>query len=104
MPHTALGAGAEFDVVRAIRRAAHLSRVGHAGTLDPLATGVLPVALGDATRLIDEVMGTTKRYRAEVLLGRETDSYDRDGAVLAERDASGVTLEAVARAKARMSR
>ena len=84
-----------FDVVRAVRRAAHMKRVGHAGTLDPLATGVLPVAVGDATRLVDELVGARKRYRAEVLLGRETDTYDIDGAVVASHDASHVTIEAV---------
>ena len=80
-----------FDVVRQIRRAAHMKRVGHAGTLDPLATGVLPVAVGDATRLVDELVGARKRYRAEILLGRETDTYDTEGEVTEERDASGVT-------------
>ena len=84
-----------FDVVRRIRRAAQMKRVGHAGTLDPLATGVLPVAVGDATRLVDELVGARKRYRAEILLGRETDSYDIDGAVVEERDASRVTIEDV---------
>ena len=84
-----------FDVVRQIRRAAHMKRVGHAGTLDPLATGVLPVAVGDATRLVDELMGARKRYRAEMLLGRETDTYDTEGEVVAERDASGVSEQAV---------
>ncbi|MFA7248501.1 MAG: tRNA pseudouridine(55) synthase TruB [Dehalococcoidia bacterium] len=84
-----------FDVVRQIRRAAHMKRVGHAGTLDPLATGVLPIAVGDATRLVDELIGARKRYRAEILLGRETDTYDIDGQVTAEVDASGVTLDAV---------
>lgn len=84
-----------FDVVRQVRRAARMKRVGHAGTLDPLASGVLPVAVGDATRLVDELMGARKRYRAEVLLGVETDTYDVEGQVLEERDASNVTLEAV---------
>ena len=84
-----------FDVVRAVRRAARMKRVGHAGTLDPLATGVLPVAVGDATRLVDELVGAPKRYRAEVLLGVETDTYDTDGEVRARVDASAVTLEAV---------
>ena len=84
-----------FDVVRQIRRAARMKRVGHAGTLDPLATGVLPIASGDATRLVDELMGARKRYRAEVLLGIDTDTYDIDGQVTEERDAAGVTLAAV---------
>ena len=84
-----------FDVVRQIRRAARMKRVGHAGTLDPLATGVLPVAVGDATRLVDELVGARKRYRAEILLGRETDTYDIDGLVVATANATAVTLEAI---------
>ena len=88
-----------FDVVRWIRRSARTKRVGHGGTLDPAATGVLPIAVGEATRFVDELldssMGWGKRYRAEVLLGRETDTYDLDGATTAQRDASGVTRAAV---------
>ncbi|MSQ31610.1 MAG: tRNA pseudouridine(55) synthase TruB, partial [Dehalococcoidia bacterium] len=80
-----------FDVVRWVRRAARTKRVGHGGTLDPAATGVLPVAVGEATRFVDELLGTGKRYRAEVLLGRETDTYDLDGEILAQRDASAIT-------------
>ena len=72
-----------FDVVRAVRRASGVKRVGHAGTLDPLATGVLAVAVGDATRLIDAMVETRKRYRAEVTFGVETDSDDADGTVIA---------------------
>ena len=84
-----------FDVVRWIRRSARTKRVGHGGTLDPAATGVLPVAVGEATRFVDELLGTRKRYRAEVLLGRETDTYDLDGATVAQRDASAVTRAAI---------
>ena len=86
-----------FDVVRAVRRAAGMRRVGHAGTLDRPATGVLPVALGTATRLVDALMSARKCYRARVTLGVETDTYDAAGAVQARRDASGVgcaTVEA----------
>lgn len=79
-----------FDVVRRIRRAAGTRKVGHAGTLDPNATGVLPVALGDATRLIDELVGARKRYRAEVIFGTATDTYDGEGEVTARHDASAV--------------
>ncbi len=80
-----------FDVVRAVRRAAGMRRVGHAGTLDPAATGVLPVALGEATKLVDELLDARKRYRAVIELGVATDSYDADGAVVARGDASAVT-------------
>ncbi|MYE45804.1 MAG: tRNA pseudouridine(55) synthase TruB [Chloroflexi bacterium] len=80
-----------FDVVRVVRRAARLRRVGHAGTLDRPATGVLPIALGPSTRLIDTLMDARKRYRATVTLGVETDTYDAAGEVQARCDASGVT-------------
>ncbi|MXW34105.1 MAG: tRNA pseudouridine(55) synthase TruB, partial [Chloroflexi bacterium] len=80
-----------FDVVRVVRRAARLRRVGHAGTLDRPATGVLPIALGPSTRLIDTLMDARKRYRATVTLGGETDTYDAAGEVQARCDASGVT-------------
>ena len=80
-----------FDVVRVLRRAARIRRVGHAGTLDRPATGVLPVALGPSTRLIDSLVDARKRYRATVTLGVTTDTYDAAGEVQASCDASGVT-------------
>ncbi|MSQ42184.1 MAG: tRNA pseudouridine(55) synthase TruB [Dehalococcoidia bacterium] len=87
-----------FDVVRAVRRATGVRRVGHAGTLDPIATGVLPVAVGEATKLIDELVGARKRYRGVIALGVETDSDDAAGAEVARRDPRGVTPEALAAA------
>lgn len=86
------------DVVVAVRRGLRIRKAGHAGTLDPLASGVLVVCLGSATRLSEYVMVSTKRYRARVCLGVETDTYDAEGEVLAVRDASGVTLDAVEQA------
>src|SRR5215212_1679502 len=71
------------DVVAQIRRAARQKRVGHAGTLDPAATGVLVVALGNATRLIEYVQdSTSKRYLAIVQLGTTTTTDDAEGTVL----------------------
>ena len=71
------------DVVAYIRRAARQKRVGHAGTLDPAATGVLVVALGNATRLIEYVQdATSKRYLATVCLGATTTTDDAEGEVL----------------------
>lgn len=87
-----------FDVVRAVRRASGVRRVGHAGTLDRPATGVLPIALGAATRLVGTLMDARKRYRGSVTLGVETDTYDAAGEVQARRDASGVTRADVERA------
>jgi tRNA pseudouridine55 synthase len=80
-----------FDVVGFVRRRSGVKRVGHAGTLDPAATGVLTLLMGTATRLTEYLVGAGKAYRATVELGVETDTYDRDGTVIAEQDASGVT-------------
>jgi tRNA pseudouridine55 synthase len=67
------------DVVAAARRWLGTRRVGHLGTLDPLATGVLPLAVRDATKLVPFLADAAKRYRTRVRLGVETDSYDADG-------------------------
>ncbi|MFQ6057890.1 MAG: tRNA pseudouridine(55) synthase TruB [Anaerolineae bacterium] len=69
------------DVVAAVRRASGVRRVGHAGTLDPLATGVLVVCLGQATRVIEYLMDSPKTYRAGIVLGVATDTYDAEGQV-----------------------
>jgi tRNA pseudouridine55 synthase len=67
------------DIVAEARRALGTRRVGHTGTLDPLATGVLPLVLGQATRLSQFLTGAPKGYEATVRLGRATDTYDADG-------------------------
>ncbi len=69
-------------VVARVRRIAGMRRVGHAGTLDPLATGVLVVGLGRATRLMEYVVGQPKIYLTTMRLGQVTDTFDADGAVL----------------------
>lgn len=83
------------DVVARIRRIYKRDtasrRVGHAGTLDPLATGVLVLCLGQATRLSDYVMHTTKTYRATLQLGVTTTTYDAEGQTLTTTDASRIT-------------
>ncbi len=71
------------DVVARVRRLTSTRRVGHAGTLDPMATGVLLVCLGQATRVAEYLMSRRKRYRAIVQLGVSTDSHDADGRVTA---------------------
>ncbi len=75
-----------FDVVRSVRRVAGMRRVGHAGTLDPLAKGLLLICLGRATRLVELLMGGEKVYRARVALGRQTETDDAQGETLAEAD------------------
>ncbi len=86
-----------FDVVKKIRGTVHVKKVGHAGTLDPFATGVLLVCTGKATKRVPELMGTEKVYEAVVELGRATDTYDRTGTVVAEADSSHVTGDDVQR-------
>ncbi|HEY8888828.1 MAG TPA: tRNA pseudouridine(55) synthase TruB [Clostridium sp.] len=73
-----------FDVVRTIRKISNVKKVGHAGTLDPEASGVLPVCIGRATKAIDYIMGDFKIYEAELKLGVTTDTYDREGKILRE--------------------
>lgn len=73
------------DVVNAVRRMAAIRRVGHAGTLDPMATGVLVLALGAATRLVQFIDNSDKTYRATLRLGETTTTYDADGDLVERR-------------------
>jgi tRNA pseudouridine55 synthase len=77
-----------FSMVSLLRRLTGVRRVGHAGTLDPLASGVLPIAIGTATRFIEYTDVERKAYRATVRFGVETDTYDSEGRVTATVDAS----------------
>jgi tRNA pseudouridine55 synthase len=83
------------DVVARVRRMARTRRVGHGGTLDPMATGVLVVGVERATRLLTYVIGSGKRYLATIRLGQATLTDDAEGEVTGGADASGVTDEAV---------
>ena len=74
------------DAVGLVRRVLHEKHVGHAGTLDPGAAGVLPIAVGRTTRLIEYLDNVGKSYRAEMLLGVETDSGDDTGRVVERLD------------------
>ncbi len=74
------------DVVARVRRIIRQTRVGHAGTLDPLATGVLPVVVGRATRLVEYLAEADKAYRATLILGASSDTYDREGSVVPSPD------------------
>lgn len=90
-----------FDVVKKIRNHIKPAKVGHAGTLDPFATGVLLVCTGKATRRVQELMELQKEYVATMEFGKATDTYDVTGKVMHEKDASGVTVEDVKRVRAR---
>ena len=91
------------DVVGRCRRLAGTRKVGHAGTLDPMATGVLVLGVGRATRLLGHLALTDKAYDATIRLGATTVTDDAEGEVVEVRDASGVTDEAVAQAMAALT-
>jgi tRNA pseudouridine55 synthase len=83
------------DVVARVRRLAGTRKVGHAGTLDPMATGVLVLGVGRATRLLTYLVGATKSYDATIRLGAATVTDDAEGEVTSRQDASAVTRAAV---------
>lgn len=89
------------DVVDRIRRRFRFRKVGHGGTLDPMATGLLVLLIGRGTRLSERIMASDKTYEGTLRLGVRTDSEDVDGRVIAEADPSGVTEAAVRAALAR---
>jgi len=78
--------GTSHDAVAGVRRILHEKRVGHAGTLDPAAEGVLPICVGQATRIVEYLTDTHKIYCADVILGITTDTYDREGIVTSVRN------------------
>src|SRR5947207_8987485 len=90
------------DVVDAVRRALGIRKVGHAGTLDPLATGLLVVGVGRATRLLRFLSGLDKVYEGTGRLGEETDTLDADGTVVRTAGTAHVTGRALQGAMARM--
>lgn len=79
-----------FGIVSRIKRLSGERHAGHAGTLDPDATGVLPLCLGRGTRIVEFLMDTTKTYRAEVELGIATDTYDASGQITRCSDSSKI--------------
>lgn len=86
------------DVVDRIRKAANMRRIGHTGTLDPAATGLLILCLGNATRLSEFLTGLDKVYEGIMRLGVVTDSYDMDGKVVAEHPVPPLTGEQIQKA------
>jgi tRNA pseudouridine55 synthase len=83
-------------VVSRVRRLFNMRKVGHAGTLDPLATGLLIVALGQGTRILQFLMEETKAYRATLKLGEATDTQDAEGTVVTRESYGHLSLEAIA--------
>lgn len=83
------------DIVAAVRGALHMKRVGHAGTLDPMATGVLVVGFGNATRLLNVIVEHDKTYEATIRLGQRTTTDDADGEIVSTRPAPTMSREAL---------
>ncbi|MGL4741109.1 MAG: tRNA pseudouridine(55) synthase TruB, partial [Sarcina sp.] len=84
-----------FDVVARVRKIAKIKKVGHTGTLDPNACGILPICIGKATKIIDYIMENHKTYRVTFELGKTTDTYDLEGKILTEKSIDGINLEHV---------
>jgi tRNA pseudouridine55 synthase len=82
-----------FKAVDRVRRAAGAGKAGHAGTLDPLATGLLVVCLGEATKLTSFLLGSDKEYLATLTLGADTDTLDRTGRVIRERAVPELSID-----------
>lgn len=92
-----------FDVVKKIRNTLRIKKVGHAGTLDPLATGLLIVCAGKKTKSIETYMGQEKEYRGTFVLGKTTESFDLEKEVVDVADPSQLTLEDVKKAAAQLT-
>lgn len=92
------GGPTSHDVVAFVRRFTRPSKTGHTGTLDPMATGVLPVCVGTATRLARFLGAGAKEYTGAIALGARTDTYDAQGSLVEERPVGGIREEDVRRA------
>jgi tRNA pseudouridine55 synthase len=86
------------DVVAKVRKILHQKRVGHAGTLDPAASGVLPICVGQGTRVAEYLSESGKAYQAEITFGIVTDTYDAEGTIIRTADATGLTQEQIEQA------
>lgn len=84
-----------FDVVRIVKKLAKTKKVGHTGTLDPEACGVLPVAIGKGTKIIEYIMDSDKVYEVSFMLGEVRDTYDLEGKIISQKDTSHLKDEDV---------
>lgn len=92
-----------FDVVKKVRNALRIKKVGHAGTLDPLATGLLIVCAGKMTKQIETYMGQEKEYTGTFVIGATTESFDLEKPVIHVADPSHITLEDIEKAAAQLT-
>ncbi len=87
-----------FDVVNKLRKKLKIKKIGHAGTLDPLATGLLIICVGKMTKQIESFMGLEKEYTGTFILGQTTPSHDLETEVSEKKDVSGISTESIASA------
>lgn len=87
-----------FDVVRIVKKVSGTKKVGHTGTLDPEASGVLPVCIGKGTKIIDYIMNSDKVYEVEFRLGIKTTTYDLEGEIIEKNDPSNINNEDILKA------
>src|SRR5437588_5380199 len=91
------------DVVAKIRKILKKKRVGHAGTLDPTASGVLPICIGQGTRVAEYLSESGKAYQAEIVFGVETDTYDSEGVVVRTTSVADLTRAQIEQALQRFT-
>ncbi|MGL4676930.1 MAG: tRNA pseudouridine(55) synthase TruB [Brevinema sp.] len=84
-----------FDVVRRVKKITGIKKIGHGGTLDPMAEGVLPILINEATSFFDLLLASDKIYEAEILLGIATDTDDKEGIVTQTKDVPNISLEQI---------
>jgi len=84
-----------MDVVREIKKSTGIKKVGHGGTLDPMASGVIPIAIGTSTRLLEYILNSDKSYIATIELGRRTDTYDSEGKTVEKSDPQGISIDEI---------
>jgi len=84
-----------FDVIRILRRKLNIKKMGHAGTLDPLASGLMIIGIGDGTKKLKDFIGLPKTYEAEILFGVKTDTGDMDGKVVESCDVGDLNEDSV---------
>ena len=84
-----------FDIIRQLRKKLGIKKMGHAGTLDPLATGLMIIGVGDGTKKLKDLIGLDKTYIAEILFGKKTDTGDITGKIVEEKEVPKLTEEKI---------
>ena len=82
-----------FDVIRKLRKITGIKKIGHTGTLDPFATGLLPICIGKATRIAEKLSSSTKEYLVTMQFGMKTETGDTEGKIVEEKDTVAFSKE-----------